>query len=610
MKTLKHFIRTLLPSATALTVFSVTQSSASAATVNAVWNSAADIPVTASGYTATGNTLSFALNFAPATGTDLMVVKNTALDFITGTFANLAQGQPVALSYGGVTYRFAANYYGGSGNDLVLVWASNRAFAWGNNVNGQMGDGTQTTRLVPVPVTATGILAGKPVAAVAVGGYHSLALCSDGTLAACGANSRGQLGDGTTTARTLPVAVSTAPGVSALYGKTVVAVAAGARHNLALCSDGTIAAWGLNSFGQVGNNTTNNALLPVPVDNAPGISALYGKTVVAVAAGMDHSLALCSDGTVVAWGYNCFGQLGNNTTNNSLVPAAINSAPGISELYGRTVVAIAAGGYHNQALCSDRTLVGWGWNYYGQVGDCKASGSQSLVPVVANTNAGVSALYGKTLVGIATGLDHSLAVCSDGTVVAWGLNNYGQLGDNQASGLASIYPLLVNTTPGVSALYGRTVIAISAGADHSLALCSDGTVAAWGYNPIGQVGDNTTVNRLIPVAVNSGPLASGQRFARVSTGQYANHNLAVVAAPPASHVTPVGAKNASDGSFGFTFTNTPGAFFSVFGAINPALPFSNWTPLIGLTEALPGQFQFTDPQASNNPQRFYRIQSP
>jgi hypothetical protein len=232
MRTIVPLIRTRTLSTVALSVFTLVSTVANAATVNAVWNSAADVPVTASGYTATGNIVNLALNFAPDTGTDLMAVKNTALDIIAGTFANLAQGQPVALNYGGVTYRFIANYYGGSGADLVLVWASNRAFAWGQNGGGELGDNTTTNRLRPVPVTATGVLAGRPVTTLAAGDLFSLALCADGTLTAWGDNGVGQLGDNGLSgeASLLPVAVNTAPGISALYGKTVVVLAAGGTH--------------------------------------------------------------------------------------------------------------------------------------------------------------------------------------------------------------------------------------------------------------------------------------------------------------------------------------------------------------------------------------------
>lgn len=251
MKTLTHSLRGSMLGATVLAAFCVVCRPTSAGVVTAIWNSASDVPVVASNYTATGHTVDFTLKFAPDTGTDLMVVRNAGLDFIVGAFDNLTNGQPVTLSCGGTNYLFVANYYGGTGNDLVLVWACNRVFAWGGNYRGQVGDNTTTNRLLPVPVTATGALAGKTLVAIAADRTHSLALCSDGTLAAWGANDRGQLGDntgGNYGARSLvPMVVNRAPGVSALAGKSVVAIACGEYHSLALCSDGTVAAWGDNS---------------------------------------------------------------------------------------------------------------------------------------------------------------------------------------------------------------------------------------------------------------------------------------------------------------------------------------------------------------------------
>ena len=104
---------------------------AGAAEVAATFASAATVPVTAAGYSAAGNTVHPALNFTPPTGTSLTVVSNTGLGFIDGAFSNLAQGQTVTLGFGGVDYQFVANYYGGSGNDLVLQWANTRLVAWG-----------------------------------------------------------------------------------------------------------------------------------------------------------------------------------------------------------------------------------------------------------------------------------------------------------------------------------------------------------------------------------------------------------------------------------------------------------------------------------------------
>ena len=123
MKPSPYATRTRILTLVTLASAGLIPSVASADTVNAIYNSAADVPVAASSYTATGNTVDFTLNFAPSTGTDLMVVNNTGLDFIHGTFDNLTNGQAVTLSYAGTVYSFVANYYGGSGNDLVLTWA-------------------------------------------------------------------------------------------------------------------------------------------------------------------------------------------------------------------------------------------------------------------------------------------------------------------------------------------------------------------------------------------------------------------------------------------------------------------------------------------------------
>ncbi|MEI7956639.1 MAG: hypothetical protein WCJ66_15855, partial [Verrucomicrobiota bacterium] len=130
-----------------------------AAGVDATFDSASSVPVTATSYTATGNTVNLALNFAPSTGTNLTVVRNTGIAFISGVFGNLSQGQVVNLTYGGISYPFVADYFGGTGNDLVLRWAATRLVAWGDSSYGQMGDGGTIARDIPVPVNSTGALA-------------------------------------------------------------------------------------------------------------------------------------------------------------------------------------------------------------------------------------------------------------------------------------------------------------------------------------------------------------------------------------------------------------------------------------------------------------------
>ncbi|MCX6874714.1 MAG: cadherin-like beta sandwich domain-containing protein [Verrucomicrobia bacterium] len=473
------------------------------------YNSAGGVASTLGSLTATGSAAILTLNFAPVAGTNLTVVNNTGPAPISGRFSNLAQGQPVLLTFGGINYPFVVNYYGGNGNDLVLQWANTRALAWGYNYYGQLGNNSSTNSSVPVAATSSGILSGKTVTNIAAGDSHSLALCSDGTVAAWGYNGYGQLGNNSTTNSSVPVAV-TSSGI--LADKTVVAIAAGGYHSLALCSDGTVAAWGYNGNGQLGDNGyTYSSSVPVAVTSS-GI--LTGKTVVAIAAGYYHSLALCSDGTVAAWGNNDYGQLGAGNTSTAVTATGI--------LTGKTVVAIAAGNSHSLALCSDGTLAAWGHNGYGQLGN--GSATDSSVPV-AVTSSGI--LSGKTVANIAAGYSHSLAVCSDGTVAAWGYNGYGQLGTGNTS--TSSVPVAA-TASGI--LSSKTVTNIAAGYYHSLAPCSDGTVAAWGRNNYGQLGNNSTSTSSVPVAVSASSLVAGERFGAAASGQSSQHSLALVATPP------------------------------------------------------------------------------
>ena len=485
----------------------------------ATFNTATDVPISGSGITVTGSTVNFTLNYAPTVGTNLTVVNNTGLGFINGTFSNLAQGQTVSLSYGGTTYNFVANYYGGTGNDLVLQWANNRLVAWGANANGQLGNGSSAGSTVPLAVSQTGALTGKTILAIAEGAYHSLALCSDGTLVAWGANSFGQLGNGNQTDIAVPVAVNQ---TGVLSGKTVVAISAGMQHSLALCSDGTVAAWGRNTEGELGNNSTTLSSVPVLVDTS---GVLFGKTVSSIVAGGGHNLALCSDGTLVAWGNNGDGEIGNHSTSQCNVPVLVDvSSANGSALFGKTVVALAAGDDHSVALCSDGTVTAWGFNTYGALGN--NSSTSSSVPVAVSMN---GVLAGKSVTAAAGGVDHVVALCSDGTLAAWGYNNAGQLGNNSTTD--SHVPVLVYAN---GVLNGKTVTGVAAGLYHSLALCSDGTLAAWGYDGNGELGNQSTTTRTIPVLVSTAGLAANERFISIASNNSGESNLAVVASPAAA----------------------------------------------------------------------------
>jgi hypothetical protein len=306
------------------------------------------------------------------------------------------------------------------------------AIAWGNNAYGQLGDGNLLKS--EMPVTVSGL---SGVAAVSAGGLHSLALMSDGTLMAWGANVDGELGDGTTSNRDVPVPVSGLSGV--------VAISAGGLHSLALLSDGTVMAWGNNNEGELGNGTTTQSDVPIPVSGLSGV--------VAISAGGGHNLALLSNGTVMSWGLDDYRQLGKGAGGFcegcfSDVPAAVSGLTGVT--------AISAGGSHSLALLSDGRIMGWGSNQYGQVG----SGRQCEVCVSGMPVTVSGELSGVT--AISAGGNQSLALLSTGKVMEWG----GVKGD---------------TPTAVSGLSGVTVI--SAGGGQNLALLGDGTIMAWTFTP-------------------------------------------------------------------------------------------------------------------------------
>jgi len=193
----------------------------------------------------------------------------------------------------------------------VAVASDGTVWAWGDNVFGGLGDGTLNYSSTPVQVQ---VPAGHTFTQVAASSYSSLAVASDGTAWGWGYNAQGQLGNGSNSVESLtPVQVQVPA------GHTITQIAAGGFHSLAVGSDGTVWAWGSNSNGQLGNGTTNDNPTTTPVQ----VRTPAGHTITQVAGGYDHSLAVASDGTAWAWGDNALGQLGNGSSTNSSTPLQV-----------------------------------------------------------------------------------------------------------------------------------------------------------------------------------------------------------------------------------------------------------------------------------------------
>jgi len=338
------------------------------------------------------------------------------------------------------------------------------------------------------------------VVAVAAGAAQSFALLSNGTVMSWGS---GWLGNGGGSSE-VPERIRGLSGV--------VAIAAGQNDSLALLEDGTVMAWGENGVGQLGDGSEISSPVPVPVSGISGA--------VAIAAGSRFNMALLQNGTVVAWGANGSEQLGvpglyqpedcfANYEGCSHVPVAVGGLSGVRS--------IAAGGGHALALLENGTVMAWGENWRGQLGNGTESRSSAV-------SAPVSGLSGVRQ--IAANYEQSLALLDDGTVMAWGGNEHGQLGTGT----------LVNSPLPIPVSGLSEVAAVAAGGKQSLALLSNGTVMAWGDNEWGALGTEVGVLGVNPTPVMTQTCALSE-VVGIAAGE--SDSFAVGAPGPACPLPPI-----------------------------------------------------------------------
>jgi alpha-tubulin suppressor-like RCC1 family protein len=361
-----------------------------------------------------------------------------------GDGATIARLSPVDVS--GLTNGVTTITTGG-GHTCALTSAGGIK-CWGSNYHGELGDGAPPPPLVPVDVN--GLTNGGT--AITAGHGHTCALTSAGGLKCWGWNDYGQLGDGTTTERLTPADVSG-------FNNGGRVISAGYGHTCALTSAGGAKCWGWNSHGQLGDGTTTTHFTPVDVS---GLTS----GVRTISTGELHTCALTSVGGVKCWGYNGHGELGDGTMIDRLAPVDVSGLT--SE-----VTAITVGDYHTCALTSAGGVKCWGYNDDAQLGD--GSWDDHHTPVqVSGLTSGVAA--------ISAGGRHTCALMSTGAVKCWG--DAQQTTPHDVNGLTS------------------DVTAISAGGDHTCALTSVGGVKCWGWNDYGQLGDGTITQRFMPVEVS------------------------------------------------------------------------------------------------------------
>jgi alpha-tubulin suppressor-like RCC1 family protein len=480
-------------------------------------------------------------------GSDFMLSltnKGKIKSLATNTYGQLGdntvtlRNSPVILGGGNKTF---CQISAGSSYTMAID-KNGRAWGWGLNSNGQLGDNSVTSRLTPVSVLG----AVKTFCQISAGSAHTMVIDKNGRAWGWGNGSNGQLGDNSISIRRTPVSVLGAV-------KTFCLISAGGSHTMAIDKNGRAWGWGLNTSGELGDNSITSKRTPVSVLGVV-------KTFCQISAGSNHTMAIDKNGRAWGWGYNGTGQIGDNSITSRLTPVSVLGA-------AKTFCLISAAinnnfQSHTVAIDKNGRAWGWGFNGSGQLGDNSATQRQTPVSVLGATktfckiyaagtftiaidkNGGVWGwgayqsynFFGlpntftplsicgsnKTFCLISAGGNssgsHTIAIDKNGRAWGWGFNGGGQLGDNSTTS---------RQTP-VSVLGAiKTFCRISAGSNHTMAIDKNGRAWGWGNNTNGQLGDNSTSNRQTPVSV----LGAVKTFCLISAGLSAavgtNHTMAI-----------------------------------------------------------------------------------
>jgi len=354
---------------------------------------------------------------------------------------------------------------------LIDRFVGSTQWMWGRNYQGGLGDNTTTNRSSPVQTIGSATTWKK----IACGQYHTLSIRTDESLWVFGFNNFGQLGTQNVVNYSSPVTTNPS-------GSVYIDCSAGYYQSSIIKVDGSLWSWGYNAYGALGaNDRTNRSSMVQTVSGGFNWSS--------VSCGHYHTAAIKTDGSLWLWGYNNGGQLGDNSVANKSSPVQTVSA-------GLPWVMVAGGGYHTAAIKTDNSLWCWGTNNEGQLGINNITNRSSPVQTLSG---------GNVWKFVACGANHTAAIKLDGTLWIWGMNDHGQLGDNSNTPRSSP----VQTISG-----GTNWKYVACGFRHTAAVKVDGSVWCWGLNDFGQLGDNSITKRSSPVQT----IAAGTAWKQVSCG--------------------------------------------------------------------------------------------
>jgi alpha-tubulin suppressor-like RCC1 family protein/WD40 repeat protein len=353
------------------------------------------------------------------------------------------------------------------GNHTCGVTTGGQAYCWGDNDDGQLGDG----QLYPVDsFVPTPVVGGLIFSSMSAGGHHTCGVVTGGQAFCWGLDTAGQLGDGTRTNHSAPVPVA--------GGLTFASVSVGADHACGATTDGLAHCWGFNGSGRLGDGSVTDKSTPAPVSG--------GLVFASLSAGGEHTCGVTTGGQAYCWGDNSFGQLGDGTLTDRYTPTVVAS--------GLAFASVSAGYAHTCGLTTGGQVYCWGWNRDGQLGDGTPTDKSAPTPVTG----------GLAFASVSAGYDHTCGMTLAGQAYCWGRNLEGQLGDASAS-TERRAPAPVSGN--------LTFASVTAGGVHTCGVTTTGEVLCWGWNYHGQLGDGSRPVKMVPA-----PVPGASAFAAVSAG--------------------------------------------------------------------------------------------
>ena len=489
-----------------------------------------------------------------------------------------SQNSPIAVAQGvmpaGATIRQIAVAY----THTCAIASDNKAYCWGNAANGRLGNGATTpAQNTPVAVSQGAMPAGATILQIDAGFSHTCAIASDNKVYCWGNGASGQLGNGSTSQQTTPVAVSQG---AMPAGATIRSINVGEEHSCAIASDNKAYCWGAATYGLLGNGaTTPNRTTPVAVSQG---AMPAGSTILKINTGRYHTCALASDNKVYCWGGGWYGQFGNGGTVQETTPVAVSQG---AMPAGSTVVDIMTGEDFTCAIASNNNAYCWGGNSFGQLGD--NSKTQRTTPVAVAQG---SLPAGATIRQLTGGATHTCALASDNKAYCWGGGHLGQIGNGSTSQQST--PTAVSTisslaeiaqsvfrvfgesssaTPGSPLASDNSAAVLSSigsnfrirlgltnkeivqqhsvnnGGSHSCVISADSKGYCWGNAANGRLGNgSSSPDQTTPVAISQGDMPSGATFREISAGP--THTCAVASDHKAYCWGPSGNNQLGNGS--------------------------------------------------------------